>query len=149
MAASFTINKAGADLIKRWEGFSLTPYICPAEKLTVGWGHLISEADAVKYAGGITQEQATALFAHDVRIAEGGVTNLITAPLTPNQFAALVSFTFNLGAGRLRASTLRRKLNAGDYDGAAREFDKWVFAGGRKLTGLIRRRAEEKRLFSE
>lgn len=140
-------NQAGQSLIKRWEGFSLTPYICPADKLTIGWGHLISEADAVKYAGGITQEQANALFAHDVRIAEAGVARFITAPLTANQFAALVSFTFNLGAGRLRASTLRRKINARDYQGAADEFSRWVFAGGRKLTGLVRRRAEEKKLF--
>lgn len=140
-------NQAGQALIKKWEGFSLTPYICPAGLPTMGWGHVISAADVAKYAGGITQEQATALFAHDVRIAEGGVTNLITAPLTPNQFAALVSFTFNLGAGRLRASTLRRKINARDYQGAADEFSRWVFAGGRKLTGLVRRRAEEKELF--
>jgi lysozyme len=140
-------NDAGQALIKKWEGFSLTPYICPAGLPTIGWGHVISTADAAKYAGGITQEQANALFAHDVRIAEGGVTSLITAPLTANQFAALVSFTFNLGAGRLRASTLRRKINARDYQGAADEFSRWVFAGGRKLTGLVRRRAEEKKLF--
>jgi lysozyme len=140
-------NQAGQAIIKKWEGFSLTPYICPAGLPTIGWGHVISAADAVKYASGITQEQANALFAHDVRIAEGGVTSLITAPLTPNQFAALVSFTFNLGAGRLRASTLRRKINARDYQGAADEFSRWVFAGGRKLTGLVSRRAEEKELF--
>ncbi len=140
-------NQAGQAIIKKWEGFSLTPYICPAGLPTIGWGHVISAADAVKYASGITQEQANALFAHDVRIAEGGVTSLITAPLTANQFAALVSFTFNLGAGRLRASTLRRKINARDYQGAADEFSRWVFAGGRKLTGLVSRRAEEKELF--
>ena len=140
-------NQAGQALIKKWEGFSLTPYICPAGLPTIGWGHVISAADAAKYAGGITEEAANALFALDVRIAERGVASLITAPLTANQFAALVSFTFNLGAGRLRASTLRRKINARDYQNAADEFSRWVFAGGRKLTGLVRRRAEEKELF--
>lgn len=141
-------NQAGQALIKKWEGFSLKPYLCPAGLPTIGWGHVISEADAVKYAGGITLDVANALFARDVRIAEAGVVALITAPLAANQFAALVSFTFNLGAGRLRASTLRRKVNARDYAGAADEFPKWVFAAGRKLPGLIKRRAEERLLFT-
>ena len=141
-------NEAGQALIKKWEGFSLKPYLCPAGLPTIGWGHVISEAEAVKYASGITLDVANALFARDVRIAEAGVIALITAPLTANQFAALVSFTFNLGAGRLRASTLRRKVNARDYTGAADEFSKWVFAAGRKLPGLIKRRAEERMLFN-
>ena len=105
-------NQAGQSLIKRWEGFSLTPYICPADKLTIGWGHLISEADAVKYAGGITQEQANALFAHDVRIAEAGVARFITAPLTANQFAALVGCARVHCGGKLtRVTTKARRMN--------------------------------------
>ena len=145
-------NTAGQELIKRWEGLSLVPYICPANKLTIGWGHVISAADALKYAGGISREQAVALFALDVRIAEAGVARLVKAPLTGNQFASLVSFTFNLGAGRLHASTLRRKLNSGDYAGAAWEFDRWVYGRDKrgvmkKLPGLVKRRADERQLF--
>lgn len=140
-------STAGQDLIKRWEGFSLTPYVCPAGLPTIGWGHVISRLDSVRWAGGISREQAEALFALDVRVAESGVASLITAPLNANQHAALVSFTFNLGAGRLRASTLRRKLNALDYAGAAGEFGRWVYGGGKKLRGLVARREEERRLF--
>jgi lysozyme len=147
MVANLTINPAGAALIKRYEGYSAIPYICPAGLPTIGWGHVISAADAVKYAGGITIEQAEALFAADVRIAAAGVASLIRIPLTSNQHAALVSFVFNLGAGRLRASTLRAMLNRGEYAGAADQFMRWVYAGKKKLRGLERRRAEERALF--
>jgi GH24 family phage-related lysozyme (muramidase) len=72
---------------------------------------------------------------------------LVETPLTDNQFGALVSFTFNLGRGNLAKSTLLRKLNGGDYDGAAIEFNKWNKAGGKVLAGLVARRAAEAELF--
>jgi GH24 family phage-related lysozyme (muramidase) len=78
---------------------------------------------------------------------ESAVPRLIKAPLTQNQFDALASFTFNLGSGRLQSSTLRAKTNRLDYEGAADEFPKWRKAGGRVLAGLVRRRAEERRLW--
>jgi lysozyme len=148
MAAGITLNKRGESLIKYYEGYSLTPYICPAGYWTIAWGHLISKDDAEKYARGITVAEADALFAIDIKIAEAAVDRFITAPLNANQFAALVSFVFNLGAARLRASTLRKKLNRLDYEGAANEFLKWVWAGGKKLPGLIKRREAELELFN-
>ena len=73
--------------------------------------------------------------------------SIIKTALTENQFSALVSFTFNLGAGALQRSTLRMKLNRGEVQGAADEFPKWLIAGGRILAGLVRRRAAERALF--
>ncbi len=75
------------------------------------------------------------------------VNRLVTVPLTQNQFDALISFVFNLGIGNFRTSTLLKKLNAGDYTGAAKEFPPWVRADGKQLPGLIKRRDAEKALF--
>jgi GH24 family phage-related lysozyme (muramidase) len=83
----------------------------------------------------------------DLAPREVAVSRLITVPLNQNQFDALVSFVFNLGSGALQCSTLRRRLNAGAYLEAADEFPKWVYAGGRKLKGLVRRREAERILF--
>ena len=78
-----------------------------------------------------------------MRIAERAVLRLISVPLTDGQFDALVSFTFNLGAGALQRSTLRRKVNRGEHKGIPSELMKWVLAGGKRLPGLVRRRQEE------
>jgi lysozyme len=89
------------------------------------------------------------LLVQDVALAEAALFRLVQVPLTQGQVDALVSFIFNLGTARFRASTLRMKLNRREYDAAAREFPKWVFAGGVKLPGLIRRRQEEMAVFLE
>ena len=94
-----------------------------------------------------SESEIDELFRHDLRRFERGVTRLINYPLQQNQFDALVSFAFNLGNGALQASTLRRKLNRGDVEGASNEFKRWVRAGGRVLKGLVRRRAAEAILF--
>lgn len=83
----------------------------------------------------------------DVQIAEQAVLRFITIPLTDNQFNALVSFTYNLGSGVLQRSTLRRKVNAGEHEDVPAEFIRWVWGGGKKLPGLIARRAAETMLF--
>ncbi len=101
-----------------------------------------------QFAGGITTEQAETLLRQDVQTAESAVLRLITVPLTEGQFDALISFTFNLGAGALQRSTLRRKVNRGDHTALPAEFSKWVWAGGRKLEGLVRRREAEAALYS-
>ena len=85
--------------------------------------------------------------ARDLERYERAVGRLVTVSLSENQFGALVSFTYNLGSDNLKASTLRQKLNRGDYRGAAGEFPKWRRAGGRVLKGLVRRRAAERALF--
>ena len=95
----------------------------------------------------ISVSQAELFLDHDYQDAEEQVLSLVKVPLTENQLGALTSFVFNLGAGNLSRSTLLRKLNQGDYTSAAEEFNKWVFAGGKKLNGLVKRRAEERELF--
>ena len=95
----------------------------------------------------ITEEEGLELLMLDIAKFERGVNRLIDAPLNQNQFDALTSFAFNLGNGSLQASTLRKKVNREDYEGAADEFPRWVFAGGRKLNGLVKRRYAERALF--
>ena len=96
-----------------------------------------------QFAAGVTQAEATDLLRKDVRIAELAVLRLISVPLTDGQFDALVSFTFNLGAGALQRSTLRRKVNRGEHERVPAELLKWVWAAGKKLPGLVRRRQAE------
>ena len=141
------ITEDGLRLIRRFEGFSATPYICPAGYPTVGYGHVVKPQEMERFAAGITEDEANALLQKDVGVAERAVLRLISVPLTDGQFDALVSFTFNLGAGALQRSTLRRKINREEYAEAAPEFLKWVWAGGRKLKGLVRRREAEAALY--
>jgi lysozyme len=141
------ITQVGIDLIKRFEGFSRTVYICPAGYPTIGYGHMVKPQEREQFAAGITTAQAEALLRQDVQTAERAVLRLINVPLTDAQFGALVSFTFNLGAGALQRSTLRRKINRGDHALVPAEFRKWVWAGGRKLEGLVRRREAEAAMY--
>ena len=156
------------DLIKKWEGIldgdpstvNIDPYLCPANVATIGWGHAVIEhgkqlrgAKGLKrarelYPHGITMEQAQTLLEADVLERSPYVDWMIDVQVTQGQFDALVSFAFNLGNGALRRSTLLRKLNAFDIEGAAEEFGRWVYAGGRKLAGLVNRRAEEREMFT-
>lgn len=138
------INQAGIELIKEFEGFSDKAYKCPGDKWTIGYGHVLKYG---KCEDVITKEQAEVLLHRDVADAENAVKRLVQVRLNANQFSALVSFTFNLGAGNLGRSTLLRKLNARDYEGAADEFGRWVYANKRKLKGLVKRREAEKQLF--
>lgn len=134
---------SGIDIIKKFEGCKLKSYLCPAGVPTIGYGHTYG----VKLGRTISKAQADVLLDHDYQDALNAVEELVKVPLSENQIGALASFVFNLGRGALLGSTLRKKLNQGDYQGAAEEFDKWVFAGGVKLNGLIVRRAAEKELF--
>lgn len=136
-------SENGLALIRRFEGFSATPYRCPAGYLTVGYGHVIKTEQFPT----ITVETAERLLAQDVYIAEGAVGRLISEKLNQNQWDALASFTFNLGAVALQRSALRACINRGDHAGAAEQFGRWVYAGGRKLPGLITRRNAEKTLY--
>ncbi len=137
------VTEAGLNLIKRFEGFSSTIYICPAGYPTIGYGHVVLAHEREQFALGITQAEATELLRKDVRIAERAVLRLISVPLTDGQFDALVSFTFNLGAGALQRSTLRRKVNRGEHEGIPSALMKWVLAAGKRLPGLVRHRQEE------
>jgi lysozyme len=137
-----TTSPTGIALIKRFEGLRLKAYLCPAGIATIGYGHtyLVNINDPA-----ITEEEADRLLAEDLKLYEKAVTEMVKVPINQNQFDALISFAFNLGTGALRGSTLMKKLNAGQPCSA--EFDRWVFAAGKALPGLVRRRAAERRLF--
>jgi lysozyme len=136
----------GLTLIRDAEGDRLAAYYCPAGILTIGVGHTGPD---VKHGMKITQAQSDALLAADLAKFEKAVARNVKVPLTQNQFDALVSFTYNLGEGNLRSSTLLKRVNAGDFTAAAAEFSKWDKAGGRVLAGLTKRRAAEAALFAK
>lgn len=141
------VNKA-TEFIKEWEGFSATPYRCPAGVLTIGYG----ETEGVtEHSKPVTEAEAHLMLKRRVREFAEQIDPLIEVELNENQAAALLSFCYNVGVGAFKASTLLRKLNKGDADGAAREFLRWnrTTVNGRKkvLPGLTRRREAEKALF--
>lgn len=142
------ISQQGLALIKRFEGFSPTIYLDAAGLPTIGYGHLLRPGEAEMFKGGISEEAGIALLIKDVQKAEQAVLRLISVPLSDGQFDALVSFTFNLGSGALQRSTLRRKVNREEHADVPPEFMRWVWAGGRKLRGLIRRREAEAALYT-
>lgn len=137
------ISDRGLALIKQYEGFSATAYTCPAGYLTIGYGHIVKAGEPRQ----ITEVQAEQFLRHDVTVAEQAVKRLILTNINQDQYDALVSFTFNLGAGALQRSTLRACVNRSDHTGAASQFGRWIYGGGRKLKGLIHRRNAEKSLY--
>lgn len=149
MNGSAVVSDGCLALIRKHEGFRSSPYRCPAGVPTIGYGSTayadgtpVSMADVP-----ITQPQAEHLLRVTLRSYEQSVRDCVRVPLSQSQFDALVSFTYNAGPQALRGSTLLRKLNAGDYHGAAAEFGRWVNADGKRLPGLVRRRADERQLF--
>ncbi|EMH4919818.1 lysozyme [Serratia marcescens] len=142
------ISKGGIELIKRFEGLELEAYQDSVGVWTIGYGWT-QAVDGKKIAPGMRIDQATAdrLLKCGVVQYEQGVNQLVKVRITQGQFDALVSFAYNLGLRSLSTSTLLRKLNNGDTQGAADEFGRWVNAGGKRLDGLVTRRAAERRMF--
>ncbi|MBJ2092850.1 lysozyme [Serratia ureilytica] len=142
------ISKNGIELIKRFEGLELEAYQDSVGVWTIGYGWT-QAVDGKKIAPGMRIDQATAdrLLKCGVVQYEQGVNQLVKVRITQGQFDALVSFAYNLGLRSLSTSTLLRKLNYGDKQGAADEFGRWVNAGGKRLDGLVTRRAAERRMF--
>ncbi len=144
------VPQAAIDLAKRFEGFerkvklgteiAAIPYVCPAGFGTIGYGHLCDPKHPP-----ITEAEAEAYLARDLQLAL--VATLRYCPVLATEpeerLAAIVDFTFNLGAGRLQTSTLRRRINQRDWDAAGRELRRWIYGGGRPLPGLIARRNRE------
>ena len=147
------ISPRGLKLIADFEGLRLNAYPDPGtgnEPWTIGYGTTVyPDGRKVKKGDVITQVQALDYLKQDVKKFATSVTQLVGVPINQNRFDALVSFTYNLGAGALARSSLLRKLNAREYEAAAAEFDKWVYAGGRILPGLVNRRKAERDLFKE
>ena len=138
------------NMIKHHEGFVRKPYQDPIGLWTVGVGHLIGDGKSLpkEWKGKVlSDEEVDELLFEDLERFEIGVERLTKVYLSQGQFDALVSFSFNVGLGNLQSSTLRAKLNRGDYEGASNEFPKWRRAGGKILPGLVKRRADEKALF--
>jgi lysozyme len=136
-------------LIKEFEGKRLKPYLCPAGYWTIGYGHVLVKDEVTAFKDGITEEQAETLLYEDVYKTYFMIFPLVTVYLHHYCWDALVSFSFNVGVYAFRASSLRKKINRAEFYSAAEEFLKWVFAGGKKLKGLVRRRQQERDLFLE
>lgn len=151
-----TVPQAAIDLAKRFEGFerrvkrgtlvSAVSYVCPAGFWTIGYGHLCKPDHPP-----ITLEEAEAYLEQDLIIALKATLRYcpVLATEPKNRLAAIVDFTFNLGAGRLQTSTLRRRINQRDWTGAAQELRRWVYGGGKILPGLILRRDAEVTLMAD
>jgi lysozyme len=139
-----TYSAKGLALTQQFEGCRLTAYQDQVGVWTIGYGHTGPE---VMPGLTITEEQSKALLTKDVCSAAACVNNLVNVILTQDEFDALVDFVFNLGAGAFKGSTMLRRLNAGDFEGAAAQFERWSRAGGVVVAGLLRRRQAEASLF--
>jgi lysozyme len=148
-------------MIMHHEGVRSKPYQCPALLWTVGVGHVIDPTHAkvpmadrkqLPIPAGwdrvLSNDEIMDILKADLNRFEQGVLRLIKVPLTQGQFDALVSFSFNVGLGNLQNSTLRMKVNRGDFEGASEQFLVWTKAGGKVLKGLVTRRTDEQALFN-
>lgn len=138
------IDSTGLAHIKQWEGLRTTAYKDVAGIWTIGYGHTAAAGKpAPKQGLKVTEKQAEEILAQDLNQYEKAVDAGVNVTLSDNQFSALVSFTYNVGIGAFRKSTLLKKLNKGDYDAVPTEMMKWVNAGGKRVQGLVNRRAAE------
>lgn len=145
---SMSVSNKGVDLICEFEGKRLVAYDDGVGVWTIGFG-------TIKYPNGVrvkkgdtcTLDQAKEYMRHDLIEFEHTVNSSVKVPLNQNQFDALVSLAYNIGSSAFKSSTLVKKLNAGDYKGAADQFNVWVNAGGKRMQGLVSRRDREKLLF--
>lgn len=147
------VSAHAVNLIKHFEGFYSKAYLCPAGKWTIGWGHTKN----VKSGDVCSKDLAEIYLKEDLQEAARVVEQYVKVPLTQGQYDALASFCFNVRPDLFRNSTLLKKLNKGDYAGAAEQFLRWIYGGDQNgdkkitkadaLLGLIKRRAAERALF--
>lgn len=138
------ISPDGLTFIKLAEGCELTAYQDSVGVWTIGVGHTKGVCEGQV----ITQGMADLFLEEDLEDVYDCIRRKVTVPLTQSQFDSLCSFVFNLGCGAFSSSTLRQKINGGDYEGAVAEFGRWVYAGGKVLAGLKKRRAGEAMMFA-
>ena len=141
--AEFDVSEA-VDFIRAWEGERLKAYQCTAGVWTIGVGH----TKGVNKGDEITPEQSAELLKSDLECFKKEMIPLVDVEITKGQFVALLSFVFNLGTKAFMTSTLRKKLNKGDFEGASFEFLKWKYANGEEVRGLLNRRKAERELFN-
>ncbi|WP_142416270.1 lysozyme [Bartonella massiliensis] len=144
------ISQEGLALIKQWEGLRLNAYKDAIGVWTIGYGHTNSAGKPFVHKGmKITEKQAEEILCKDLRQFENTVAQAVTVSLNSWQFAALVSFCYNVGTTAFCNSTLLKKLNSGDYEAVPAELQKWTKAGGKRLQGLVHRRAAEAGLWAK
>jgi lysozyme len=140
---NMNIGTKGLDLIRFFEGLELNAYQCAAGVWTIGYGH----TKDVQQGMTISEARANEMLAEELNEYESYINGLVTVELNQDQFDAMVSWVYNLGVGNLKASTLLKVLNAGDYDGVPAQMMRWNKAGGKVLEGLTKRRQAEADLF--
>lgn len=139
------ISASGLELIKKFEGLSLKPYADIAGKMTIGYGHLILPSE--NFDKGISSQEAESLLLQDIAKFEK-VISKFSHRLNQSNFDALVSLVFNIGIGAFEGSTLFKKLHDGENEiEIAKEFIRWIYAGGKPSRGLLRRRLAEAQLY--
>lgn len=139
------VSDKGIDFICQWEKLALEPYNDGAGYMTVGFGHRIRDGESFKR---IDEDQARDLLMADIEDVEIKLTDAIERDISQEQADALASLAFNIGAHAFARSTLLQKINAGrPFKECAPQFDRWVFAGSKKMAGLVNRRASERKLF--
>lgn len=160
MSEPTNMSPEGRRFLERLEGVSLVVYNDVAGLPTVGVGHLLTKderssgklhigGEYVRYAAGLSAAHVDGLLAQDLIPAERTIVDYVQIPVTQYRFDSLVSFCFNVGRGAFMGSTLIKRLNLGDLAGAGDQFGRWVYAGGQRIEGLVRRRKLEARLFAE
>ncbi len=148
------VGQRGKNLFKEWEGLVTHEYLDSGGAATIGIGHLLTRSErtsgklvirgqALDYRNGLTEQQCWDLLDQDLGGAESTVNEAVTVPLNQNQFDALVSFTFNVGDGAFRGSTLLKLLNQGHYDQVPAQLKRWIRDNGHVVQGLINRRENE------
>lgn len=151
---SMRVGQSGKNLFKEWEGLATHVYLDSGGQPTIGIGHLLTTAErnsgtiliqgqTVNYQNGLTDQQCWDLLEQDLAVAEKAVNEAVKVPLNQNQFDALVSFVFNVGAGAFRGSTLLKLLNQGQYDQVPEQLKRWVKDNGKVVQGLVNRREQE------
>jgi lysozyme len=148
------LSPRGLAAIKEHEALRLTMYDDSGGACTIGYGHLVHKGRTgtnpkaeAPFKGGISENIASDLLMADTGIAQRAVARFVSVPLAPYQFDALVSLVFNIGGEAFRKSTLVKRLNAANFEGAARQFDVWVIDNGKRVQGLVNRRAKERAMF--
>jgi len=151
MQNAFSVSEQGMALIKRFEGFSPVAYLCPAGKLTIGYGHVILDKDIIGREARITEGEGERLLMQDLKPVMEAVNRLVLHEINQNQFDALCSLAYNIGISAFSASSLLKLVNTAgrgaDNARIIRQFRRWVHAGGKMLPGLKNRREAESDLF--
>ena len=144
----YSLSDNGMKLLEQFEGLRLEAYLDSASIATIGFGSIrYPNGNKVKLGDKITKAQAKEYKLHDLKEFEFTVNTSVKVPLTQNQYDALVSLSYNIGSSAFKNSTLLKKLNSGDYKGAAEQFLVWNKVNSKKVQGLVNRREAERNLF--